>query len=321
MVENNPTVSVIIPTYNRAHLVGRAIKSVLNQTYQDFELIIVDDGSTDNTEKVIKRFDDKRIRYIKHEKNKGGAAARNTGIKAARGEYIAFLDSDDEWLPEKLKRQMEVFKNASSEVGVVYTGFIYVDKLGGGTSKQHIPKKRGWIYEDILVENCIGTTSTVLIERKYFKETGLFDENLPSCQDWDMWIRLAKQCKFDFIPEILVRYFEHRNRITSNCKSVIEGHEAILRKFQNDIEKRGHKVKAKHYFRLGNYLCHSREMKLGKQYLFQAFLSYPWNPKHFLYFFVSIFGGKMYLKIAQIKRQGKQILHSFLNITTPPVRL
>ena len=98
----NPTVSVIIPTYNRAHLVGRAIKSVLNQTYRDFEIIVVDDGSTDNTKDIIKEFQkkDKRIKYIPYEKNKGGSAARNTGIKAAKGEYIAFLDSDDEWAYE-----------------------------------------------------------------------------------------------------------------------------------------------------------------------------------------------------------------------------
>lgn len=101
--EKIPTVSVVIPTYNRAHLVGRAIQSVLNQTYQDFEIIVVDDGSTDNTEEVVKSFNDPRIRYIRHDQNRGGSAARNTGIKMARGEYIAFQDSDDEWLPEKLE--------------------------------------------------------------------------------------------------------------------------------------------------------------------------------------------------------------------------
>jgi len=120
-----PTVSVIISTYNRAYLIDRFIQSVLNQTYQDFELIVVDDGSTDNTEDIIRQFQekDKRIKYIKHDKNKGGSAERNTGIKNSVGKYIAFQDSDDEWFPEKLEKQMEVFKNTSSKVGVVYTGF------------------------------------------------------------------------------------------------------------------------------------------------------------------------------------------------------
>ena len=120
-----PTVSVIIPTYNRAHLIDRSIQSVLNQTYQDFELIVVDDRSTDNTEDIIRQFreKDKRIKYIKHDKNKGGSAARNTRIKNSVGKYIVFQDSDDEWFPEKLEKQMKIFETASLEVGVVYTGF------------------------------------------------------------------------------------------------------------------------------------------------------------------------------------------------------
>jgi len=101
MTDKSVTVSVIIPTYNRAHLVGRAIRSVLNQTYQDFEIIVVDDCSTDNTEEIVKGFNDHRIRYMRHDRNRGGSAARNTGIKASQGKYIAFLDSDDEWLLKK----------------------------------------------------------------------------------------------------------------------------------------------------------------------------------------------------------------------------
>ena len=129
VMNKNPTVSVIIPTYNRAHLVDRAIQSVLNQTYKDFELIIVDDGSTDNTEDIIKEFQkkDERIKYIRHEENRGGSAARNTGIKAAKGEYIAFLDSDDEWLPIKLGRQISEFTN-KSKIALVYTGRIIIEE-------------------------------------------------------------------------------------------------------------------------------------------------------------------------------------------------
>ena len=117
---NHPTISVIIPTYNRAHLIGKAVKSVLSQTYQDFEIIVVDDGSTDNTEEIVKSFTDYKIYYICHKHNRGASAARNTGIKASRGEYIAFLDSHDEWLPEKLDKQIKTFNSESSEVGVVY---------------------------------------------------------------------------------------------------------------------------------------------------------------------------------------------------------
>jgi len=121
--ENKPAVSIIIQTYNRRQSIGRSIKSVLNQTYRDFELIIVDDGSTDNTKELVADFNDERIKYVRHEENKGEAAARNTGIKAARYDYIVYQDSDDKWLPEKLARQIELLENASPEVGVIYTGF------------------------------------------------------------------------------------------------------------------------------------------------------------------------------------------------------
>ena len=118
----NTTVSVIIPTCNRAHLIGRAVKSVLAQTYRDIEVIIVDDGSTDNTEEVVKSFDDPRIRYVKLDVNKGAAAARNAGIRLARGGFVAFQDSDDEWCREKLADQMDSFRDLSMKTGVVFTG-------------------------------------------------------------------------------------------------------------------------------------------------------------------------------------------------------
>ena len=112
-------VSVIIPTYNRAKLIKRSILSVLNQTYQNFEIIVVDDGSADDTKSVVESFNNPKIRYIRHDINKGQSAARNTGIKNAKGKYIAFQDSDDEWLPEKLEKQMSCFESPSSHSGIV----------------------------------------------------------------------------------------------------------------------------------------------------------------------------------------------------------
>ena len=112
---------------------SRAIQSVLDQTYEDFELIVVDDGSTDNTEEVVKNFGNDKIRYIRHEENKGAAAARNTGIRAARGEYIGFQDSDDEWLPVKLEKQIKVFETAPPEVGVVYTDMQRINERGSSS--------------------------------------------------------------------------------------------------------------------------------------------------------------------------------------------
>lgn len=174
--KNNPTVSVIIPTYNRAHLVARAIQSVLNQTYQDFEIIIVDDASTDNTEEVVKSFNDKRVGYMQLNENSGTSAVpRNTAIKTARGKYIAFQDSDDEWLPEKLKKQVKVFKNVLAEVGIVYTDMRRISK-DGKKEYFHSPRivpEDGIIYEEALDYRvaCIGA-ATAVIGKECFDRLG-----------------------------------------------------------------------------------------------------------------------------------------------------
>jgi len=261
-VNEKPKVSVIIPTYNRAELLPRAIKSVLEQTYQDFEIIVVDDGSTDNTEEVIKEFQeqDKRIKYIKHDKNKGGSAARNTGIKAARGEYIAFQDSDDEWLPEKLEKQMKVFKNALPEVGVVYTGFLRI-KNG---KENYIPsswviKKEGNIHDELLRGNFV-TTQSIIIRKECFKKAGMFDEKLPRLQDWELVIRLSKYYNF----KCLTKHYKD----FSNYKKILSGH----------------------YFSLGRILYSDGNLINGRRYFIKAIKKYPLNIKYSLGYLVSFFG-------------------------------
>ena len=161
-----PQVSVIIPTYNRAHLLSRAIKSVLNQTFQDFEIIIVDDASTDDTDKLVVSFHDSRVRYIQHEKNHGGGAVRNSAIKQAQGDYIAFLDSDDEWLPEKLEKQMKLFNGTSKKVGLVSAGAV--DIRNQIPYAYYIPKFRGDISRRILIKNCVGLTAIAVVRKGVF---------------------------------------------------------------------------------------------------------------------------------------------------------
>ena len=240
-----------------------------------------------------------RIKYIRHEKNKGGSAARNTGIKGAKGKYIAFLDSDDEWLPEKLEKQIKAFENEDSRVGVVYAKII---NENGEFLNKNAAKCEGFAFRQLLSSNLVGTVSSVMVRSECFQKVGGFDETLPSCQDWDMWLRLARHYKFHFIPEVLVKYFkQHEPRIGTNPEAVIAGRKAIFRKFQTDIENQGRGVKAEHYLRLGSYLCRLGRMKEGRQNLLQALLMCLWNPKYFIYFFASILGKRTYLKLAQIK--------------------
>ena len=278
IMNKKPTVSAIIPTYNRAHLIGRAIQSVLKQTYKDFELIIVDDGSTDNTEDIIKEFQkkDERIKYICHDKNKGGSAARNTGIKAARGEYIAFQDSDDEWLPEKLKKQMEIFKDVSVEVGIVYTDMwrITGNKKSYFYSPKIMPKDK-IIYKQALdygVSN-IGI-QTSLIKKEVFAKAGMFDEKLPRYIDLEFFIRLSKYYYFYHINEPLVNYFDTEICISSNAKALIGAQKLILKKYFKDVRK-NKKLLAKHYLGIGTSLCINEEIKEGEIYFAKAFEIYP----------------------------------------------
>jgi glycosyltransferase involved in cell wall biosynthesis len=234
MDEKTPTVSVIIPTYNRAHLVGRAIQSVLDQTYHDFELIVVDDASTDATEEAVRNFNDPRIRYIRHEHNRGGSAARNTGIGAAHGEYIAFLDSDDEWFPTKLERQIRVALGSGESVGLVYTGIRYVaaDKR---LNRDEMPHHNGMLFRQLLRRNVVGTTSCALVSHSCLEEVGLFDENMPARQDLDLWLRISKKCRIDFVPEILTVHHIHDARITADVQARIRAYELLMKKHAADF--------------------------------------------------------------------------------------
>jgi len=299
-----PTVSVILPTYNRAHLVGRAIQSVLNQTYRDFELIVVDDGSTDSTESVVKGLGDLRIRYIRCKQNKGGSAARNTGIRAAKGEYIAFQDSDDEWAPEKLEKQMMTFKTASYHVGVIYTGFY---KIKNGI-KTYIPSSdikvtEGNIHDQLLKGNFVGTPMAML-RAECFKKTGLFDERLPRFQDWELFIRISDHYIFKLINEPLVSAFFSPDSISEDQGALITALKLITEIHFLPRRNRRKLISNMQYL-IGNNLCKSGNMREGKMYLFQSLKSYPLNMKCIIAATVSLFGERYYISVCRLKRRGK----------------
>lgn len=224
-----PKVSIIIPTYNRSDILCRAVRSIISQTYDDFELIIIDDASTDDTPNAIGAIDDNRIIYHRKIKNEGGARARNTGMALASGDYIAFLDSDDEWMPEKLEKQVSLMER--SEAFVTYTGFIiWNDKTKEVIEERH-PKWSGDILDELLKWNCVGTTSTIMVRRECFETVGGFDENMPQSQDWEMWIRLAKEYRFDYIEEMLCRYYVHSgSQITDDVTKELRAREMLLAK-------------------------------------------------------------------------------------------
>jgi glycosyltransferase involved in cell wall biosynthesis len=180
-------VSVIIPTYNRAAVLREAIESVLSQSYTQFELIVVDDGSTDATAELLLQYGEKVS--VLHTGHGGPSAARNCGIAVARGSHIAFLDSDDVWLPEKLRSQ-KLFLQDHSEARICQTEEIWIRSgVRVNPMKKH-KKYSGWIFEQCL-PLCIVSPSAVMIERSIFDEVGLFDEAFPACEDYDLWLRIS----------------------------------------------------------------------------------------------------------------------------------
>ena len=206
MGNNQRAVSVIIPTHNRADLLVKSVESVLRQTFRDFECIIVDDASCDATQEEAKKLlrKDKRIVYHRHEINKHAAGARNTGIGLAAGDFIAFLDDDDEWLPSKLERQTSLFERLSQEYGCVYCWADYVDD-NGLVIRRHRPSIKGDAYKQNLVRNAIGCTPSLLIRRDVVKKTGSWNESLRTMEDDEYILRLCKVCKVDYVPEVLVK--------------------------------------------------------------------------------------------------------------------
>lgn len=192
---SGPVVTVVIPTYNRAALLPRAIASVLRQTYRHFELIVVDDGSTDATEGVVRSIADPRVRYLRHERNKGLPAARNSGIRAARGDYIAFLDDDDEWRPAKLEKQLSAVRD--------YDAVVCTAAVNGVVLRKH--KRRSVSLDDLRRGTFVPSG---LLARAHVLRDVPFDESLRQGEDWDGFIRIAQRYSVGCVPEPLVIYHE-----------------------------------------------------------------------------------------------------------------
>lgn len=294
--------SVIIPTHDRADFLRLAIISTLNQTFQDCEIIIVDDGAKDNTQEIVNSFSDKRIKYIRHEANKGPSAARNTGIAASNSDYIAFLDDDDEWLPKKLEKQINLLESSPSIIGGVYTGFLNIDRESGKVFTHQTPTKRGNILNDLLIDNCIGTASTVLLRKECFERVGLFDDNIHFSEDWDMWIRISKEFEFEYVNEPLVRHYIHANRLSSNSNREIQikGLEMVLKKY-GQLFVLNKKDRSKLHLALGVLYCFNGDAKRGRELLLKATTLNPFEIRHYFNLFLSVFGADAFKNLKEIK--------------------
>ena len=208
---SSPPISVIIPTFNRAHLLPRSIDSLLSQTLSAHSVVIVDDGSTDGTENLVcEKYPE--ITYLK-QNNLGVSAARNAGIAATSDEWLAFLDSDDEWLPEKLQCQMDALE-AEPEMMVCHTDEIWIRNGKHVNPMKKHNKHGGWIFDKCLPLCCI-SPSSVIIHRSVLDEIGFFDQSLPACEDYDLWLRVASSYPVLYISEkLVVKHGGHQDQLS-----------------------------------------------------------------------------------------------------------
>lgn len=218
-------VSVIIPTYNRAYTIQRSIESVLNQSFKDFELIIVDDGSSDNTEEIVNGIKDSRIRYIK-QSNAGAAAARNTGVCNAKYDYIAFQDSDDYWYPDKLRKQVEALKNNKADVV-----FCKLRRINYGDGNDILPDiGQGFVTFDKLLRQPMISTQTLFGKKEVFVNYP-FDEDLQALEDYAFSFAAARQYTFYHIADVLVDLYLQENSLTADMKKYYQSSCTIMEKY------------------------------------------------------------------------------------------
>lgn len=269
-----PFISVIIPTYNRENFILESVHSVLKQTYRNFELIVVDDGSTDATQKMLQPVFSEII--LLKQPQRGPSAARNSGIRVASGTWISFLDSDDLWLPGKLEQQVRFFL-ANPEAKVSYTEEIWYRKGRRVNPAKKHRKYSGWIYRKML-PLCLVSPSSVMIHREVFETVGLFDETLPACEDYDLWLRIGAKYPIHLLPEpLIVKRNGHQGQQSQKFWGMDRFRVAALKKMlqqknlsrqdrtatremlkkkcgilANGFEKRGKKEEALYYRRLAN---------------------------------------------------------------------
>src|SRR4030066_1147661 len=246
VTDNLPLVSIILPTYNCASFLPHSIGTILSQTYNSYEIIVIDDGSTDNTKEVLYPFI-QRIKYIRLEQNKGLPTARNIGILSAQGKYIAFIDADDLWLPEKLQTDIEYFET-HPEVSMVYSKHINIDEKGcvvNGSVKKQLPS--GNIFIQLFSEQNFIITSSVVVRKEIFETTGLFDEQLFNCQDWDMWLRIAFHFKVAGINKPLVKYRHNPHSLSKNRNNVLKYQKIIIDKIYDKFKAAENSITEKVY--------------------------------------------------------------------------
>lgn len=267
-VDGAPRVSVVIPTRDRAALLRRALESVLAQSFADYEILVVDDASGDDTAAMLAAIADPRLLVLRNEAPGGAPRARNRAIAAARGEFVAFLDDDDEWLPRKLELQLGRFERGTARLGLVHCGTDLISARSGRCVHRFDAPDRPMHWTDFLREMPF-TTSNAMVRRSALLEVGGFDEVLAGAQDRDLWLRLARGHEIGAVPETLVRRYLHGEQISSSLAAKLRAKEQFLAKYAAELRARPRDL-AHHLWRLGILYCVAGRIGEGRRALLRA---------------------------------------------------
>lgn len=287
-------VSVVIPVYNREKTISYCLESVLKQTFPAFEIIVIDDNSTDDTVKIVKSITDKRIHLITMPSNKGAQAARNMGIKLATGNYIAFLDSDDEWLPEKLEVQVREIVNLKKPCIVHCDAWVVIEEKNE-KKLFNVHKLNGYIYKELLTGPG-PLYSCLLAPKECFEKIGFLDENVPSYQEWDTSIALARLYEFIFIDKPLIIYHLHEGEtISKDIVKEADGWRYIVEKYKDAITNNiGKRALAKHYSQIGMLYYKAGDFARARIYFYKALREDYKNPKIAAKAFLALCGADVF---------------------------
>ncbi|MCR8915829.1 glycosyltransferase [Marinobacter panjinensis] len=280
-MESNPLVTVITPTYNRADFLPEAIDGVLAQTFGDFELIVVDDGSTDNSSEILADYEakDSRVRIFRQE-NQGQSVARNRALAEARGEYICFLDSDNYWPPEKLQQQVALF-DEHPEVDVIYGDTITIDENGVELTRHNMTRYSGHIAKWMLRDNCV-SMNTAMARRKCFDDMGGMSGQRRVADDYDLWLKFSAQFQFLYVPEFWAYYRVMDDQISSDKTARFASNEAIIHDFRRSYpdavsEEEFNAGFAVFYVRKARYLAAVGRKKEAFRELYKALRHRPFG--------------------------------------------
>ena len=307
---NKRKVSVIIPSYGRPEMLQRAVKSVIRQTYNNLEIIVVDDHSPEPLEPVVDGIDDDRIRYFRFSENKGANAARNKGIVESTGEYISFLDDDDIWKSTKVQKQVDILEsNAAS--GVIYTGQEFIDE-NEETFKTKIPDASGDVKKHLLSGGPMATFSCLMVRKSVIDKGGKLDPEMPSLQDREWLIRLSKYTKFYPVKEPLVVRQQGHTRINDNYEVLRDvTYPLLYEKHKDTAEEIG--IRYRFYFKgallkeVGSSALRNGYYSDARKYLFKSLIYYPFSSYAALRLLIAL-GGRSSYKTAKAVRDTYQRL-------------